>query len=300
MLTVSPHDDYVREGYCVVRGLVPEAAIDRVLAIYGESVLPSQKPFFRQSTNRWTRTRVNRFGHALDSFRDPHDYPAYSVFCGAVRDLLCCTEIQQCLRGITHGTDHSLVQSMMFDQNTTTPPHQDWYYLDSIPNGRLLAAWIALEDIHEDAGRFFVVPKSHEMPFDPANSSDINTYMKTVEDWFAKHSDQAHAPAMRKGDVLFWNSRTIHGSLPTRDEKYSRMSLTAHYLPSQYQFGARNQKTPTGGKYERWNGMQVRLALPIHKHYSLSALAQTELFTFMYERPLLRRLALAAAQLVKR
>jgi phytanoyl-CoA hydroxylase len=37
--------------------------------------------------------------------------------------------------------------------------------------------------------------------------------------------------------VLLWNSRTVHGSLPTRDERYSRKSLTAHYIPSHLGFG---------------------------------------------------------------
>jgi phytanoyl-CoA dioxygenase PhyH len=50
----------------------------------------------------------------------------------------------------------------LFDANTATPAHQDWWYLDSIPNGHLLAAWIALEDIEEDAGRFYVIPQTHK------------------------------------------------------------------------------------------------------------------------------------------
>jgi phytanoyl-CoA hydroxylase len=35
---------------------------------------------------------------------------------------------------------------------------------------------------------------------------------------------------LHKGDVLFWTSRTIHGSLPARERGVSRASLTAHYL----------------------------------------------------------------------
>jgi phytanoyl-CoA hydroxylase len=296
----SLHEDYRRDGYCIVRGLIPHDAIDRLLAIYKTTVLHSTQPFFRQSTNRWTRTKLNAYGHATDSYRDPHDYPDFPQYCTAIRDILCGTGVQSALREITQSEQHNVVQSMMFDQNTNTPAHQDWYYLDSMPNGHLLAGWFALEDIHEDAGRFFVVPGSHQLPFVDDNSLDINAYMKKVDEWYASHSHQLHAPALSKGDALFWNSRTVHGSLPTRDDRHSRMSVTAHYLPAQYQFGSRNAPRPISVQYDEHNGMKVRRALAIHRHYTLMARAQTEVFAFMYQRPALRRVALSVASLLKR
>jgi phytanoyl-CoA hydroxylase len=51
------------------------------------------------------------------------------------------------------------------------------------------------------------------------------------------HQTQVRAPALQRGNVLFWNSRTIHGSLKTVDSRYSRKSLTAQFLPSAMQFG---------------------------------------------------------------
>lgn len=296
----SVHDQYLRDGYCVVRGLIPHDEIDRLLKMYRASVLPSTRPFFRQSTNRWTRTKLNAYGHATDSYRDPHDYPDYPEFCTVIRDVLCASGVQSALREVTQSASHNVVQSMLFDQNTATPPHQDWYYLDSIPNGHLLAGWFALEDIHEDAGRFYVVPGSHQLPFVADNSLDINAYIKTVEGWYAANSSQLHAPALQKGDALFWNSRTIHGSLPTRDDRHSRMSLTAHYLPSQYEFGSRNAPRPIHVDYDVHNGMKVRRSLPIHRRYTLMARAQTEAFAFMYDRPALRKLALSVASFLKR
>lgn len=51
------------------------------------------------------------------------------------------------------------------------------------------------------------------------------------------NADRVSAPALQKGDVLFWNSRTVHGALPTIDPAFSRKSITAHFLPSEYPFG---------------------------------------------------------------
>ena len=263
------------------------------------TVLPSTKPFFRQSTNRWTRTKRNQYGHATDSYRDPHDYPDYPEFCTAIRDVVCATGVQAALSALTDAKSHNVVQSMLFDQNTNTPAHQDWYYLDSLPNGHLLAGWFALEDIHEDAGRFFIVPGSQSAPFVENSVLDINEYIKTVEAWYAANSLRLHAPALNKGDALFWNSRVIHGSLKTRDDARSRRSLTAHYLPAQYEFGSRNAPRPIRVDYDVHNGMKVRKALDVHKHYSVKSRIQTEVFRFMYARPALRKIALSAASILK-
>ncbi len=291
---------YEEEGYCVIRGLVPASSIDALLDVYRETVLPSKQPFFRQNTNRWTRTNINSYGHATDSFRDVHDYPRHPRFCAAVKDILCAPAMQDALREVSGSAKHHLVQSMMFDQNTNTSAHQDWYFLDSMPNGHLFAGWFALEDIHEDAGRFYVFPRSHKLPLDPSGTMDLNELMEKVTRWYEANLDQMHAPALAKGDALFWNSRVIHGSLPTRDERRSRMSLTAHYLPSQYQFGARNAKYPVRMDFDEWQGMKLRRVLGIHKNYSLPARITTDAFAYLYSRPALRKLALSVASLVKR
>jgi phytanoyl-CoA hydroxylase len=56
-------------------------------------------------------------------------------------------------------------------------------------------------------------------------------WLRRMAAWEEEHLDQIVAPAMAKGDVVFWNSSTIHGSLPTQDERFSRKSVTAHYVP---------------------------------------------------------------------
>lgn len=56
-------------------------------------------------------------------------------------------------------------------------------------------------------------------------------YKEHVLDLVKTHGLDLVAPVLRKGDVLFWNSRTIHGSLPTTAPGKSRRSLTAHFIP---------------------------------------------------------------------
>jgi phytanoyl-CoA hydroxylase len=81
------------------------------------------------------------------------------------------------------------------------------------------------------------------------------------------------APALSKGDVLFWGAKTIHGSLRTTEPTRSRRSFTAHFIPDgsrflQFQTRIRPLKT------EHINGMRV------HHPKDLSKAANRVVFFF--------------------
>ena len=56
------------------------------------------------------------------------------------------------------------------------------------------------------------------------------------------------APYMGIGDVLFWNSWTIHGSIDSQNKNFSRSSITMHAIPESdkfLQFHSRKMNLPT-------------------------------------------------------
>jgi phytanoyl-CoA hydroxylase len=83
---------------------------------------------------------------------------------------------------------------------------------------------------------------------------------------------------------LFWNSRTVHGSLPTKDESFSRKSLTAHYLPAGHAFGnlfAEKRNLP----YKEHEGVRFYRNQP---DYSVWNRVKFAVKTRAYEYPRLR------------
>lgn len=262
----SPSDYYQAQGYYIFKKLIPDDLVDNLLAEYKSKIVSSKDQFYRQST-RWQPNKISQDGYVVSPFMDVHcyDYPnptKYRLFTEAVKQILCSQQVREALMQLTGSQEHNLMQSMLFDMNSATPPHQDWYYLDSIPNGHLLAGWFALEDIHEEAGRFYVLPKSNTLSFELSDDEKkMNSkYVKKVMSHLDSHQSDIYAPALQKGDVLFWNSRTIHGALKTLNQKYSRKSLTGHYLPSQYQFGSLYGVDPKVVEYATYEGMNYRLA----------------------------------------
>jgi phytanoyl-CoA hydroxylase len=289
----TPSSYYQKNGYFIFKNLIPIELIDDLLSEYNSQILPSKRPFFRQSSSRWETNKLSECGYCIESFLDPHDYPNYPSFSNSINRILCSQPVRDALKSLTNSEEHNLMQSMFFDFNTATPSHQDWYYLDSIPNGHLLAGWFALEDIHEEAGRFYVLPGSHQVDFDLTDDEKISLapYLKKLEKYVESQKDQFYAPALQKGDVLFWNSRTIHGSNKTLNQKYSRKSITAHYLPSQYQFGKRYAEAPFLPQYTLYEGMKLKLAPNSHKNYSWANKLKTNLFTYLWYRPQFLRIA---------
>ncbi len=235
---MNKHEYYKDNGYVVFIDLIPHKKIDEILQSYKSSILSSNSRFFRQNTNVYSKNNFNSYGHVRESFLDIHNYNKFPEFKESALDIYFCEQIQAALTETTGFEGHNLMQSMLFDLNTETVAHQDWWYLDSVPAGNLLGAWIALEDIHEEAGRFFMLKGSQHINFLQENPNIKHSdWLKKIADHVSEHQDTSVTPILNKGDVIFWNSALMHGSTATINEKYSRKSLTGHFLPSHMAFG---------------------------------------------------------------
>lgn len=282
----ATHDHYLNNGYVVVPGAVPVHKIDRLNTLFQRDIADSSARFFRQNTNRYERNRKTDAGHIIQSFLDIHHYKRFPEFRQAALDVYFAPEMLATLREVTGYADHNLMQSMLFDANAATTPHQDWWYLDSVPNGHLLGAWIALEDIDERAGRFYVIPGSHNVRLDEPNMKHSD-WLDRMRAFLADHPDKVSAPALKKGDVLFWNSRTIHGALPTQDLRFSRKSLTAHYMPSSMTFG----NLFTAKPWIQYEQVGVHRYFANQPEHSLKAEVVSKVKQAVYDHPTLMRLA---------
>lgn len=281
-------DAYERDGWVLVPGAVAPARIDRLMAAYAADLRPSRAKFFRQNTNRYEQNAVDGHGHVTNSFLDPHNYETIPAIREAILDLLFDDGVQRHLAEATGFDRFHLMQSMLFDKNAATPAHQDWWYLDSVPNGRLAAAWIALEDIAEAAGRFYLMSGTHEVVLhQDLRRLRHDDWLALMADYCAANPDRLAAPALARGDMIIWNSRTIHGALPTRDPGRSRKSLTAHFLPADLRFGnlfvAKDWVTLRAYGEHRYFANQPE--------YSLTNDLKARVKTAIYDNPALMRAA---------
>lgn len=274
--------EYEEQGYVIARGLIPEESIARVLQCYRRDIVPSKARFYRQNTNRYEVNRLTAHGYVAQSFLDIHAYASFPAFRNAALKVFFHNNLLAAISELTGANSHRLVQSMFFDLNAATPPHQDWWYVDSVPNGHLVAAWIALESIDERAGRFFVMTGSNRCMFHESGMAH-SEWLARIRHFVEEHPYELHAPALEAGDVLFWNSRTIHGALPTLDERYSRKSLTCHYVPGTMRFG-NLFTTKDWARYRKFDGHEYWANQP---EYSLKHMLISRIKTTLYDHPAL-------------
>ena len=241
---MKPFQKYASDGYFVARGAIPQPLVNNLATAFYDKVKTCMDPLLRQS-RKVEPHNFDAAGFMTEALVNPHANlnPKFIAFRLAILDLACSSEMLRALQDVTLWPKHGLYQVMIFEKSTT-PPHQDWYYLDSYPPGCITAAWVALEDIDPTATRFFVVPGSQDFERDfPDDSifSPEHRYMDEMIEIFNKqYADKVIIPEMKAGDVLFWNSRLIHGSLTGTNPNRSRLSLTAHYVPDGFGFGNHN------------------------------------------------------------
>lgn len=234
---------YEENGYVVVGGGIDAATCDRIRALWNTEVKPYHGFMYRQATARAERHKLNDKGWVMNPILnlqsvDPRRFPSFRAY--ATDKVLSHPSLSRIFHVLLNDKP-KIVQSMYFEGNSATWEHQDSYYLDSEQLGTMVAAWIAVEDITAEAGRFFICPKSHKIELiRQAKYNNIaenhETYIRQVVERIRSLKLEIRAPYLRKGDMIFWNAFTIHGSLDSQDPSHSRSSITCHAIAAGHRF----------------------------------------------------------------
>lgn len=236
--------EYYREnGYVVLGNCISPSVCDQMREVWEREVKPFNGFMYRQATAMAEKHVFNENGWVMNPILnlqslDPRRFPQFRAV--ATHQVLANRNLTQALQAVL-GDKPKIVQSMYFEGNSATWEHQDSYYLDSEHIGSMAAAWIAVEDIEADAGRFFVCPKSHKIDLIKQNrgnsiADNHEKYIRQVVDAIVARNLEIRAPCLKKGDVLLWNAFTIHGSLDSQSTSKSRSSITCHAICASHDF----------------------------------------------------------------
>lgn len=233
---VAAIDFYNRNGFVVFKSFLEPNVADDFRGAWQSEVKLFNGYIYRQVNGLLERNVFNEFGHVMNPILN-----IQSLRASAFPELRSLFD-SKILNNFALASWLSLlikdkpkvVQSMYFEGNSVTWEHQDSYYLDDENIGSMCAGWLALEDILPSAGRFFVVPKSHlfdhsSMDVDNSIAFNHSSYIQSIVSKMSTFSERPIAPCLLKGDLLLWNSMTIHGSLDSSSSS-SRSSITFHVI----------------------------------------------------------------------
>ena len=247
-----------KKGYVIARDLLPRHLVDDVVDRIEAEVVPftGLLPRHPPDENAEFASVANKFsadGVLLNSIMHPHslDVAEIAGFSEAARQLIKAKEISQCLAALDGHLRHLLHQVILFFVCPDTPPHIDSFGTDTWPRGGAFTVWIPLETIQADAGPPFIYPGdqlpelqlefgddspiwSHENPNHQAGMA----YSRALEQHIADHAGAPAVMDVGPGDVVFWGSVAVHGSMPVLSPGASRRSLQVLTCPAGVDVGS--------------------------------------------------------------
>jgi hypothetical protein len=136
-------------------------------------------------------------------------------------------------------------QTIAFFAGSEQGTHSDSIHMTTYPEGYLVGAWVAVEDIHPDSGPLVYYPGSHRLPYslsqdvgielgDVVRNTFYGAYHSKYEPFIAKVVESQnlepliHCP--KKGDLLLWHANLLHGGTERRNKELSRKSVVCHYF----------------------------------------------------------------------
>ncbi len=158
-----------------------------------------------------------------------------------IRELANHPEILSFLKKI-FGREFFPFQTLNFPNGSAQHVHSDAVHFNTLPKGFMCGVWIAMEDVHEDAGPLFYYPKSHKLPFIDGKTLDISYEdivnskypQKLFEPYWIQiikeENFQKEIFLAKKGQVLIWHSNIFHGGSLIKNRKLTRWSQVTHYF----------------------------------------------------------------------
>lgn len=115
--------------------------------------------------------------------------------------------------------------------------HLDTLFMTPQTDGALVATWMALEDVHPDAGPLRYYPESNHIEPYRFSTGSFHVYQPEMEAWgdYMAREVQRHGLAesrflARAGDLFIWNAWLLHGGAEICQTGLTRNSLVTHYF----------------------------------------------------------------------
>ncbi len=240
-LAVQDYGAFHRQGFLIVRGLVPPEDVEELIRhsqdlMYGRIDVPGLEPPPPGASPREVERRYLRI-HMLHRVLEIHER------------FLLHPRVLDVLEALI-GPDVMAMQSMFFLKfpgGEGQGYHQDSYYIPTVPD-TLCGAWLAVDRADEENGCMWFTPGTQNEPVYPTAGLERQNHGDTLGDLptvaQVSNTDEAantlsrvatkypgvEVPAvMEPGDVAFFGGHVLHRSHRNRSTTRFRRSFVGHY-----------------------------------------------------------------------
>nr|XP_058963192.1 phytanoyl-CoA dioxygenase, peroxisomal-like [Pocillopora verrucosa] len=234
VLTEEEIDFYNKNGYLVVRNLVPQELLDKYLHRFqqicnGEVRVPSMTVMKDVTFVKSNRLSGEKTINKLQNFEEDEVLFSYCQLPGILKYVACFT-------GPDIKSMHTMLINKPPDPGTMTsrhPLHQDLHYFPFRPANRMVCSWTAMERVHRRNGCLMVQPGTQYSPllqhFYPEWEGGVNVMYHGIKD-YDPSIPLVHLE-MNAGDTVFFHPLLIHGSGANQTNGF-RKAISGHFASS--------------------------------------------------------------------
>jgi SAM-dependent methyltransferase len=230
-------DAWRRDGFVILPGAVPAAAIDAALVDFERAYDGA----FGLKMSYWDTEGLHRVDASRDYVRKQDakllDLHAVSP---AIQSIIFSEALSRFLH-ILFERPSLAFQSLGFYYGSQQPLHVDSAFVRVNSPLEFVASWIALEDIQPGSGELVYYPGSHALP--PHLFGGSRIWVEYDDPELNRFSDELESRAKeaglrlqrflpKKGDVLVWSAALMHGGASVTNPNLTRKSLVTHYCPA--------------------------------------------------------------------
>ncbi|MEO8218912.1 MAG: phytanoyl-CoA dioxygenase family protein [Acidobacteriota bacterium] len=210
--------DFARDGYVIIDPEIPDEIIERTARDLRNRFVPTYEPYYAD------QTRIQ------DGW----------IFSQPVKEIASAPRVLEILKAL-YQREAIPFQTLNFCVGSQQRTHSDTIHFDSIPQGFMCGAWVALEDVDANNGPLHYYPGSQKLPI--YNMSDIGisaSLQSHPYDNYSKYEDFVEALMLteelqraeirvKRGQCLIWAANLFHGGSPIIDSSRSRLTQVTHY-----------------------------------------------------------------------
>lgn len=231
-------EQFERDGYAIVRGLVPAAMVARMREVVLQHLAEVKQPVEYEADTHYPGAPESRDAPGGRTVRRLlQAYARDAVFRDWALSPLIATRLAQLLgpHVVMSQAHHNCVMTKHPAYSSVTGWHRDIRYW-SFEQSELVSVWLALGEEHQRNGCLLLLPGSHRMEFQPGQL-DKAQFLRTGFEENQPLLRTQIAAELHAGDVLFFHCRLFHAASHNRttDTKlsvvHSYHSADNHPLP---------------------------------------------------------------------
>lgn len=185
--------------------------------------------------------------------RQPYKLNDLFLNSDVVRKIAAGERITPILSELLGGDTPMICNSLNFEFGSQQDFHVDTFFMPSPTPNKMIASWVALEDVTADSGPLTYYPASHKIPpylFSNGKTNVMGHEMPAFSEYINKEIAERNLKPetflAKQGDVFIWHSQLFHGGYPIANKRKTRRSLVTHYF-TQEDFKDENIGSITAG-----------------------------------------------------